>query len=236
MQPGWRGRGALWLLLMETVRANRRHYPTLPTAWLPHGLGNSLALWAPELLARAEQQGALPHWCAVHPTRAALYKMVGTLCRDNPAWGLYVGPAALGYILSHPRFNIYQGEMGTWRALGFGLDALPHALTAFALTLMVEEALDVLAQGSLRLRWLRALARRPALGSALALTLLSLIWEAGEYLMQQDELRRTGGAWEEINMKWDIEDMGRDFVANAIGWALARAWQARPFAPDASPN
>ena len=41
---------ALWLALLATANANRRHYGLL-TTWLPHTVGNTVALSLPEVTA-----------------------------------------------------------------------------------------------------------------------------------------------------------------------------------------
>ncbi|MGH2544099.1 MAG: hypothetical protein ACRDIB_14965, partial [Ardenticatenaceae bacterium] len=153
---------------------------------------------------------------------------------------LYVAPATLGYAFSHPRFNIYKGRMGAWKFLGFGLDAIPHGVTAYAITLLIHDGLEALG-GAIPLEaagapgvpllfaqrgvWaMRMLAKYPALWSGLGLALLSAIWEGGEFLMQRDELRRAAGDTSEINMEWGLKDSIYDLFANVIGWGAA-SWQ-----------
>ncbi|MDQ4079046.1 MAG: hypothetical protein M3220_22735 [Chloroflexota bacterium] len=228
MRPGWRMRAVTWLLLAESVRANRQAYPDLPTAWLPHGLGNTLALWLPELLGTLDDTWKLDGWYQDHPTLSAVYCALRNLCVDNRSWGVYVAPAALGYALSHPRFNIYKGEMGSWRFLGFGLDAIPHGITAYALTRLLQDGIQELARAlpeeSPLAPLIQILAKRSMLSTGAVLTLLSTIWEVGEYLMQQDELRRAGGDRSAVNMEWDLEDTIFDLLANTLGWIIAN-WQ-----------
>ncbi len=230
MRAGWKERAFVWLALAESVRANRAAYPTLATAWLPHGVANTAALWLPELVAAIDRACALESRCQREPTLSALHATLRDLCADNPRWGLYVAPAALGYAVSHPRFNIYKGNWGDWRLLGFGLDAIPHGLTAWSLTLLFHDAITMLANNlpgpSPLAPLVRALARRPALFTAFSLALLSALWEAGEYTVQQDELRRTGGDRAAINMQWTVEDTLGDLAANALGWLVA-TWQLR---------
>src|SRR5258708_30542007 len=67
-------------------------------------------------------------------------------CCDNPAYVSYVMPLALGYILSHPRFNIYKGSLAEIRVAGLGPGALPHAATRFALNPMVSDIRDAAAE------------------------------------------------------------------------------------------
>ncbi|MBA3532529.1 MAG: hypothetical protein H0T73_11450 [Ardenticatenales bacterium] len=225
MQPGWPMRAALWLLLAESARANRAHYPHLPTVWLPHALGNSLVLCSPELIAALDRRLGLEALCQQSTPTAALYQTLNALCVENPRWGYSIAPLVLGYVLSHPRLNIYQGRWARWRFLGFGLDALPHSITAFALTLLMRDGLETLGRylpdSSLFASVVQPLARHPALTSAAALAFLSAVWEIGEYLIQQEELRRTGGNREQINMQWSVADMSHDLLSNATGWGLA---------------
>jgi hypothetical protein len=230
MQPGWRTRAALWLLLAESARANRQHYPDLPTAWLPHTLGNSLALWFPELVVALDRLFGLEARCQQRAITAALYQTLGDLCVNNPRWGHSIAPAVLGYVLSHPQITIYQGARADWRLFGFGLDALPHSITAFTLTLLMRDGLEALERSFTPQTPLaplvQSLAHHPALTSAAGLAFLSAIWETGEYLIQQEELRRTGGNREQINMQWTVTDTSHDLLSNAAGWVLA-TWLRR---------
>ena len=201
-----------------TAGANRRHY-RMATTWLPHLLIDSLALLLPDLL-RGPLAGAQ------RGPRAALRALV---C-ENPRYALYVLPLAAGYITSSPRFNIYKGELGELRLAGFGLDAIPHTATAFALTALIGEAAE---QAARHCRGDDALARlaawgeqRPALLAGLALALATLVWEAGEYRIYRHELGRRGSR-EAINMQWSLEDTLFDCLSNALGWAAAAAWRRR---------
>lgn len=245
MQPGWKGRAALWLVATEAARANRAEYPTLPTAWVPHGAANTLALWLPEGLAALDAAVGGEAATRQSATARGLYRTVRDLCVDNPAWGTYVAPLAVGYALSHPKFNIYKGEMGEFRLLGFGLDTIPHSAMAFTLTLLIQHGVTTLARNLPRASplkpFVRTLARQPAATSATVLALLSLGWEAGERWARDEELRRTGGDASAVNMEWSIEDTATDLLANALGWLAAATLDARRgsalpslFAPAAS--
>lgn len=201
-----------------TAEANRRHY-RMATTWLPHLLIDSLALLLPDLvrgpLGRAERGPG-----------AALRALV---C-DNPRYALYVLPLAAGYLTSSPRFNIYKGELGRLRLGGFGLDALPHSATAFALTALVGDAAEQAARhcrGDDPLAELAAWGQRhPALLAGLLLALATLLWETGEYRIYRHELGRRGSR-EAINMQWSAEDTLFDCLSNALGWAAAAAWRRR---------
>lgn len=232
MRPGWKRRALTWLLLAESVRANRNSFRNLPTAWLPHGVGNSLLLWMPELLAALDGALCLEEQCQGSATARGIHGALRDFCVDNAAWGNYVAPSAFGYALSHPRFNIYKGDLAEVNLLGFGLDAIPHSVTAYAVARLLQDgilALDAQLPDEAPLAPLvRALARQPALLSGVVLVLLSLGWEAGEYLMQQDELRRAGGDRNAINMQWDLQDTAFDLLANTLGWLVAARQQGRP--------
>jgi hypothetical protein len=195
---------------------------------LPHAAGNSVALWLPELLSLVARAIGGHERARSDPTLAGGYEALRVLCVENPEWVQYVAPSALGYVVSHPRFNIYKGRMAEWRLFGFGLDAIPHSMTAYALTLLLQDGTRALSQAlppeSSLAPIARRLAQRPALVSGLVLALLSAIWEGGEYLMRRDELRRAGGDASAINMEWSLKDTLFDLLSNAIGWGMA-SWR-----------
>lgn len=220
-------RVGLWLALVATADANRRHFH-LNTAWVPHGVGNSVALFLPELVGRL---AGSPASAPAPDTLAALRATLRVMATDNPKYPLYVGPAVLGYVVSHPRFNIYKGEWSKIRLFGFGLDAIPHGATAAALTLLIFDTLPELqrqlpASSPLApmLQWVSA---HPATVGALVLAALSAVWEGGEYLMQQSELRARNYDYSQINMEWSLSDTIRDVLANFIGWAVVSYLQWR---------
>lgn len=226
-------RGFLWVALALTADANRRHY-RLPTAWVPHGIGNSLILWLPELLApwRARLSHAAP--CSTPAAvGAALADVVSA-----PGYALAIAPAVLGYVFSHPRCDIYRGAWGEKRVGGFGLDAIPHSGTAFGLTALLRQGFEALGRRLPVTSPLRPLTRwaaaRPGASSGLALLLLSLAWESGEYRIQQAELRAVGFDYSRINMHWDWDDTTHDLLANTLGWLVATLCAARGlFGPPA---
>lgn len=231
MRPGWKTRAATWLILAESARANRAAFPTLPTTWLPHGLGNSVLLWMPEWVAALDRALGLNALCQKEPTLGACYRALDALCVNNPTWAWYVAPSALGYAVSHPRFNIYKGDLGEWQLFGFGLDAIPHSTTAFAVTLLLQDGIqtlaDALPEESPLAPLVQPLGRHPALFSAAILATLSAVWETGEWSMQQEELRRTGGDASAINMQWDLRDTLYDLIANSAGWLAATWYRSR---------
>lgn len=214
-------RVGLWLALMATADANRRHFH-LKTAWLPHGIGNSIALFLPELAGSLlDPSGSEPASDTLHALQATIRKVVA----DNPNYTLYVAPAVLGYVVSHPRFNIYKGEWARIRFLGFGLDALPHSAAAAALTLLFFETVAELERQLPDCSPLVSPVRRASahriVAAAAVLAGVSTIWEGGEYLMQQAELRARNYDYSRINMEWSLRDSVFDVLANFIGWAAA---------------
>jgi hypothetical protein len=226
-------RYGLWCGIIATAAGNRRQY-AMTTTWLPHLTTNTVTLLLPDVLRvlmpdRPSAAGGL--WRLPRVTLAAMV-------RDNPRYVLYVAPLAAGYLLSAPWLNIYKDDLGALRLAGFGLDALPHASTAFALTSLVAETARVAAAASAPADPLGALARwldeHHALVSAAALTVATLLWELGEHKIYRHELARQGDATR-TNMQWSVADMVGDCAANAIGWLLALAIeQAGPpqFATD----
>jgi hypothetical protein len=215
-------RYGLWCGIAVTAAGNRRQY-AMTTTWLPHFAANTLSLLLPDLLrlalARARPDGEAAGRGAWQVLRATTTRVVS----DNPRYVLYVAPLAAGYLLSAPWLNIYKGRLGQLRLAGFGLDALPHAATAYAMTALVHDSLRVMADLSSegQLGGLpRRLDRRRGLVSGAALALATLAWELGEYRIHRHELARRGAA-EAINMQWSLADTLTDCLANALGWLLA---------------
>jgi hypothetical protein len=145
---------------------------------------------------------------------------------DNPRYVLYVAPLAAGYLLSSPWFNIYKGKLAEKRLAGFGLDAIPHATTAFALTRLVGDTADTgadLARSTgAPAAWLDWCAQHHGLCSALVLSLATFVWEYSEYMIHVHELAQRG-AVENINMQWSVDDTIADCLSNVAGWLLAIA-------------
>ncbi len=212
-------RYSLWLLMAQTAFANRRHYRML-TTWLPHLLTNTLSLLLPDVL----RLWFSPH----HPPRNLVEDTLLTMVRDNPRYAVYVAPLALGYIVSHPRFNIYKGDLGDLRIAGFGLDSIPHTATAFAFSALAADTLDQMGAhdqyAGLLAAGLRLGQRNSEVVSLLLLALITLNWEYGEYQMHQYEMTQVGDATA-INMQWTPEDTARDVASNFLGWAAAMFWR-----------
>lgn len=215
-------RFALWLGVAGTANANRKFYG-LPTTWVFHLALNSFVLFLPELYrgasifllldARAQSNRGL---------FSAAHGMVEDAVVNNPRYALYVAPVALAYIVSHPRFNIYKGALAELRILGFGLDALPHSLTAFAFTNLAVEALHALHQHAPPdASWYPVAAFADEHSYAVAGALLasaSALYETGEYEIHNEELRETGGDVSKINLVWSAQDTLFDLVSNTLGW------------------
>jgi hypothetical protein len=222
-------RYGLWCGVVATAEGNRREYH-MTTTWLPHLATNTISLLLPDayrLLARATpapgQSGSPPN---------ELQQLVGstltTMLCDNPAYVLYVAPLALGYLLSSPWLNIYKGDLAERRLAGFGLDALPHAMTAFALTALTRDTARVVGERSSVTAGLAELGglieRRQTLISAVVLAAATIVWELGEYQIYRHELARRG-SMEQINMQWSVSDTAYDCAANVLGWLLATGWR-----------
>src|SRR4051812_8623405 len=222
-------RYGLWCGVLATAEGNRREYH-MTTTWLPHLTTNTISLLLPDiyrLLARArlapEHSGSMP---------SELRQVVGgtltTMLCDNPAYVLYVAPLALGYLLSSPWLNIYKGDLAERRLAGFGLDALPHATTAFALTVLTVDTASVVGELSSSTAGLADLGglidRCQTLISAIVLVAATIVWELGEHRIYQYELARRGSR-EAINMQWSVSDTAYDCAANVIGWLLATGWR-----------
>ena len=207
-------RYGLWAVLAATADANRRHYH-MATTWLPHLLTNTLSLLLPDALRRLFGR---------RRPRNAVEAVMFRMARDNEDYVLYVAPLAAGYILSHPRFNIYKGDWAELRLMGFGLDSIPHSATAMALSALVQDSLSVVAdvddEGTLISRALDTAARHSALVSLGVLGVLTFIWEYGEYRIHKAEMAERGSA-ELINMQWSAADTRKDILSNLLGWLLA---------------
>jgi hypothetical protein len=202
----------------------------MTTTWLPHLAANTLSLLLPEIYQLLRHQMEVPDQAAPQPpARELLSLCAGTLAavlRRRREYALYVAPLALGYVLSNPWMNIYKGELAELKLAGFGLDALPHAATAFALTGLVRDAAQAAGEQAADLPalagWGRALVRHQVGLSALALALATLVWELGEHRIYRHELALRGSP-ERTNMQWSVSDTAYDCAANVIGWLIATA-------------
>ncbi len=229
-------RYALLAGIVATADANRREYH-MATTWLPHLLTNTFTLLLPDLYRAVDPP---EHKTALQPAASAslspivqgwqtLRKPLAAMIRDNPGYVAYVAPLAIGYILSHPRFNIYKGDLSEIRLAGFGLDALPHSATGLALTALACDTADAAARtipaDSPLASIIHEADDHPALFSAAVLVLATSWWELGEYLIHRHELALRGNDVSQINMQWSVEDTERDVASNVIGWLLAILWR-----------
>ncbi|MFN8497831.1 MAG: hypothetical protein U0641_08245 [Anaerolineae bacterium] len=232
---------ALWLALLATANANRRHYGLL-TTWLPHTVGNTVALSLPEVTAALDI--AARRLGIESATLLALTSTAREVTGDPPGWAKTVAPLTLAYVVSHPRFNIYKGRMGDLRFGVFGLDSIPHSATGYAVSALLYRTVDALAQNTPPDSWLAPIARfladhRVAVSFA-GLAALSAFYEYSEYSIHNEEMAETGGDIERINMMWDIGDTAKDVLSNYVGWLAATLLHRAPApaAPlmDASAN
>ncbi len=211
-------RYGIWGVLAATADANRREYH-MTTTWLPHLVTNSITLLLPDVLRLLIPKKRKPD----NLVEGVMDEMV----RDNPKYVTYVAPLAAGYILSHPKFNIFKGDMGDIRVMGLGLDAIPHSATGFALTALVQDTLQTAAEiephnKSPFAQFVRWCNRHPGLVTFGVLGALTFFWEYGEYSVHKHEMELRGGDISKINMMWSVDDTVRDIIANFLGWAAAR--------------
>ncbi len=209
-------RYAIWGAVAITADANRREYH-MSTTWLPHLATNTLSLLLPDALRVLFPRQRRPS--------NFVEQVMVDMVRDNDEYVKYVTPLAAGYILSHPKYNIFKGEMAEKRFAGLGPDAIPHAATGFALTALVEDTLETAAKiqpaNGIFARFARLCNRQPALTAFGVLAALTFFWEYGEYNVHQHELELQAGDITKINMMWSAEDTARDVAANLLGWAAA---------------
>jgi hypothetical protein len=213
----------LWLFVAQTAYANRQHYRMF-TTWLPHLLTNTLSLLLPDVVRLL-----FPEHKPEQSSQNLVEDVLVMGVRDNSWYAYYVAPLALGYIVSHPKFNIYKGEWGEKRFAGLGLDAIPHAATAFALSALTVDTLNK------KTNWreydnlvgdvLQRMRHHPELASLGVLMAATVMWEYNEYRVNRYEMSLRGSV-DAINMIWDTDDAKRDTVANLLGWLLAVIWNA----------
>jgi hypothetical protein len=222
-------RYGLWCGVLVTAEGNRRAYH-MTTTWLPHLTANTISLLLPDiyrLVARAKPWPVYGGSMLSELRQIVDGTLAAMLC-DNPAYVLYVAPLALGYLLSSPWLNIYKGDLAERRVAGFGLDALPHATTAFALAALTADTARVVGEQSSSTAGLAQLGglidQHRTLISAIVLVAATIVWELGEHRIYQYELARRGSR-EQINMQWSVRDTVYDCAANVIGWLLATGWR-----------
>lgn len=215
----------LWLGVVYTSRANQKYFG-LPTTWVFHLTLNSFLLFLPEIVRGSSKilkldERAKHKRDLLTTAHATIEDAVVT----NPHYAWYVAPVALAYMVSHPRFNIYKGAWGNIRLFGFGLDALPHSLTAFTFTNLVMDTLTSFRKNTPPDAPWRDLAERADehagnLAGALLIG-ASALYESGEFAINQEELRETGGDETKINLVWSARDTLFDLLSNTLGWLAA---------------
>jgi hypothetical protein len=217
-------RYTLWCGIAAVAAGNRRAY-SMTTTWLPHLAANSVSLLLPDLYRALD--AFYKRYGRPARSRAWLELLKDTgdaMVRDNPRYVIYVAPLAVGYLLSSPWLNIYKGELAEKQLVGFGLDSIPHAATAFALTRLIGDtattATKLSRAAGTQVAWVEWCGRHHGLCSAAVLALATLVWERGEYLIYKHELAQRGRA-ARINMQWSVSDTVTDCITNAAGWLLA---------------
>jgi hypothetical protein len=216
-------RYTLWVGVATTAKRNQREYG-VPTAWLTHLIGNSVTLFLPDVLRILHRKRMIR---SKDPVTRALLQTLDLRVSQDPNYALYVAPLALGFIASHPDYSIYHGELGKRKLFGFGLDSIPHAATAYTLARLISvtlETLDAELPPDAGLARPASWAARHVDGLAtLAIAIVTLAWETGEYCAHIDELERTGRPESEINMQWSLADSMTDALSNFFGLATAIA-------------
>jgi hypothetical protein len=210
-------RYGLLAMMLQTAWAAQRRYRVV-TAWLPNLVSIATALLLPDAL-----RALFP---PRHTPRNLVEDTLITMVRDNPNYLVYVVPFALGAIAAHPRINIYKSDV---QVAGFGLDAIPHSATGFALTVLIADTFETMGgreayHGLLAelLCWGKS---NPALLTLGALALVTLIWEYGEYQILQYETTHANGDLQMVNMEWSVENTVQDVISNFVGWAAAMVWR-----------
>lgn len=219
-------RFVMWGAVALTAERNRREYK-VPTAWLTHLVGNSVTLLLPEwvrLATRLPQLHAVP---ALEPVLSTLERRVVA----DPRYAGYVAPLALGFVASHPRISIYHGRWAELTVLGFGVDTIPHASAAYAVTRLASETIATFADEVAPAHPLAPLAQwaDAHVDSLCAVTVgaLTLAWELSEYRAHNAELAASGRDEREINMQWSLPDAITDSLSNLGGLLAAIAVRRR---------
>lgn len=207
-------RYGVWTGVAVTANANRNEY-RMQTTWLPHLVTNTLTLLLPDVVRIVIPRGKEPS--------NLIGQVMVRMVRDNDNFVVYVIPLAAGYLLSHPKYNIFKGEIAEIRVAGLGPDAIPHSATGFALTALVADTLDTACKinspGPLG-KLVQVCNRNPALTSFGVLAALTVFWEWSEYRVHKHELAQRGDI-SKINMMWSAADTMRDVIANLLGWVFA---------------
>ncbi len=228
----------LWAGILITARADRRE-TGLRTAWVPHLAGNSFSLLLPEIWTAARRlipTGGL-RGPGPNELRATLDGVIDDLVVSNPRYFEYVAPAALAYILTYPTINIYRNEKANRMIFGLGLDSIPHATTALAITQLVFDLLGSLkrhaapsAPLAASIEWAE---EHAVLVSGGVIAGATAFYESGEYAIHVAELEQVHNDPTKIAMEWSVADTAGDILSNVVGWLLAvLSRQAREVRPS----
>ena len=213
-------RYGLWAAVLRTAVRNRKEYG-VPTAWLTHLAGNTVTLLLPDAF-RMLPQGLVAD---AKGLPGALLRTLRSRTWEDPSYAGYAAPLALGFIASHPDYSIYHGRWAELNVFGFGLDSLPHASAAYGLARLLTETVHTLEcelpRDHALHRPIRRLGRQVDVLAAVAVLIVTIIWECSEYLAHKAELKATGRAPDEINMQWSLPDALTDTVSNALGLGAA---------------
>ncbi len=108
---------------------------------------------------------------------------------------------------------------------GFGLDSIPHAATAYALSVLLYDALEVLDRqtppNAAIAPYVRQAAGSPVFVVGATMAFLTIAYETGEYLIHKSELQARDYDRSRINMMWSLKDSVFDGLSNAVGWLFA---------------
>ncbi len=208
----------LWLGVLWSVQGTRRN-SRVATTWVTHLVGNTLLLGLPEIYRGLSTLLHLDRRSRNNPDSfiSTANEVLCELVAENPSYAGYVAPVAGAIIVAHPKINLYRSPWANRQLFGLGLDSIPHALTAFALTQMV---FDFLALPAITKRFPHA-RRHSVEASAGVLAAASLFYETGEFAIHNQELRVVKDDPSKMAMEWSFPDTLQDLFANSMGWLAA---------------
>ncbi len=218
----------LYALVLVTANENRKS-TGLITSWIFHAIGHTPLLLMPEIYSSLATLFHIPQRAQANPTGmwATVNGVMDDLVVDNPHYVEYMAPAAIAYILAFPGHNMYKSEWANEQLFGFGLDSIPHAMTAFALVRFTYDALRALGRHlppsspvAAQAQWAEQHAGIIAAGTLAAAT---AFYEGGEYLIHRAELKAVHNDPTKIAMEWSLADTVQDIISNTAG-GLAAAW------------
>jgi hypothetical protein len=213
------------------VTARAAHKQTgLVTSWIYHATLVPLLLFFPELYRGLARAAYLDEKARDDPSgmTATVHGVISNVAACNPHYVDIVGIVPLAYILSHPKINLYKSEWAKAQLFGFGLDSIPHALTAFSLVHLAYLTLAAFKRRRPRSGWLKRVlvwaSHHPGWVAGGALVASTAGYETGEYLIHRSELRAVGGDPSRVAMEWSVEDTIQDILSNVLGGLLAMMW------------